>query len=222
VLRAVGQVLAAHPDANRAYRGGPFPRLATHQHVDAKLTLDKPGTGERNVLSVVLPAVDSATLDDIQDTVNRLRADAPADIPELRGALALQRLPMPLGWLAFRLATRLRHRHRRLGTVAVTSLGHRPVIRFFSNGGTAITVGIGRIRDLPVVRDGAVVVAPSLPLSLTFDHRVLDGALAADVLTDLKRTLETYDASRPAPIRLPDGVERPGAVARAGAGHHAG
>jgi len=104
----------------------------------------------------------------------------------------------------------------------VTSLGHRPVIRFFSCGGTAVTIGIGRIRDLPVVRDGAVAIAPSMPLSLTFDHRVLDGALAADVLTDLKQTLEALDASRPATNRLPDGTERPGAVARAGAGHHAG
>jgi hypothetical protein len=139
---------------------------------------------------VVLPGVDGSTLDDIQDTVDRLRTTAPADIPELRGALALQRLPVPLGRLAFTLATRLRHRHRRLGTVAVTSLGHRPVLRFFSFGGTTITVGIGRIRDIPVVRDGAVVIAPSLPLSLTFDHRVLDGALAADVLTELKHELE--------------------------------
>jgi hypothetical protein len=155
-------------------------------------------------------------LDDIQDTVDRLRTSAPGRIPELRGTLALQRLPMPLGWLAFRFATRLRQRDRRLGTVAVTSLGHRPVLRFFSHGGTAVTVGIGRLRDVPVVKEGAVVVAPSLPISLTFDHRVLDGALAADVLTDLKRILETPDA-----LGLPGGADRPGAATREGTGNQA-
>jgi pyruvate/2-oxoglutarate dehydrogenase complex dihydrolipoamide acyltransferase (E2) component len=190
VLLAVGRTLAAYPAANLGYRGGLRPRLARHASVDAKLTLDKSGPADRSVLSLVLPGVDESTLDGIQDTVDRLRTSAPEDIPELRGTLVLQRLPMPLGRLAFALATRLRHRHRRLGTVAVTSLGHQPVIRFFSSGGTPITVGIGRIRDLPVARDGAVVVVPSLPLSITFDHRVLDGALAADVLAELKRTLE--------------------------------
>jgi hypothetical protein len=210
VLFAVGRTLAAHPDANCAYGGFFRPLLARHDAVDAKVTLDKQESGQRAVLSVVLPGIDRASLDDIQDAVRRLRDQPAEDIPELRAARALQRLPMPLGRLAFGVATRLRSRHSRLGTVAVTSLGHRPVLRFFSYGGTAVTVGIGRIRDIAAVRNGAVVVVPSMPLSLTFDHRVLDGALAADVLTDLKRRLETLDVPEPdeAPIALAGGDRR--------------
>lgn len=43
-------------------------------------------------------------------------------------------------------------------------------------GNTAI-LGVGRIADAPVAEDGKVVVRPVMPLSLSFDHRVIDGAL---------------------------------------------
>lgn len=52
---------------------------------------------------------------------------------------------------------------------------------------------MGRIADRPVARDGAVVIAPVMRLSLAFDHRVIDGAEAADVLTEIKDALEAYE-----------------------------
>jgi len=80
------------------------------------------------------------------------------------------------------------------GTVAVTSLGHRPVDGFHSVGGTTITLGLGRIVDRPVVRAGEITVAPVMRLNLAFDHRVIDGAEAADVLAALKQSLESFTA----------------------------
>ena len=44
-------------------------------------------------------------------------------------------------------------------------------------GNTAI-LAAGRIGDAPVAEDGKVVVRPLMPLSLSFDHRVIDGALS--------------------------------------------
>jgi pyruvate dehydrogenase E2 component (dihydrolipoamide acetyltransferase) len=41
-------------------------------------------------------------------------------------------------------------------------------------------LSIGRVAERPVVRDGELVVAPTGYLSLTFDHRVVDGARAAE------------------------------------------
>lgn len=43
-------------------------------------------------------------------------------------------------------------------------------------------LGVGRVVEKPVVRDGQIVVRPTMVLSLTFDHRVVDGAPAARFL----------------------------------------
>lgn len=51
-------------------------------------------------------------------------------------------------------------------------------------------LGVGRIKDMPVVRGGEIAVRKIMHLSLTFDHRVLDGAEAARFLNDLVLFLE--------------------------------
>ncbi|BAC13370.1 pyruvate dehydrogenase E2 (dihydrolipoamide acetyltransferase) [Oceanobacillus iheyensis HTE831] len=53
----------------------------------------------------------------------------------------------------------------------------------------AVILGIGRIADKPVVRDGEIVVAPVLSVSLSFDHRIVDGATAQLALNQIKRLL---------------------------------
>jgi len=50
-------------------------------------------------------------------------------------------------------------------------------------------LGIGRIAEKPVVRDGEVVVAPVLAISLSFDHRLIDGATAQHAMNQIKRLL---------------------------------
>src|SRR5690606_29923339 len=66
-------------------------------------------------------------------------------------------------------------------------------------GGTAFTpiinapevaiLGVSRSSMKPVFRDGAFVPRLMLPLSLSYDHRVIDGALAARFTTHLARVL---------------------------------
>jgi pyruvate dehydrogenase E2 component (dihydrolipoamide acetyltransferase) len=78
------------------------------------------------------------------------------------------------------------------GTFTVTNTG--------ALGGTGATpiinypevaiLGVGRARQLPVVRDGQIVPRLILPLSLAFDHRVIDGMEAARFSTDLVGLLE--------------------------------
>ncbi|KAA9026029.1 dihydrolipoamide acetyltransferase family protein [Niallia endozanthoxylica] len=50
-------------------------------------------------------------------------------------------------------------------------------------------LGIGRIAEKPVVKDGEIVAAPVLSLSLSFDHRMIDGATAQNALNHIKRLL---------------------------------
>jgi pyruvate/2-oxoglutarate dehydrogenase complex dihydrolipoamide acyltransferase (E2) component len=51
-------------------------------------------------------------------------------------------------------------------------------------------LSVGRVAQRPVVRDGAVAVAPVGYISVTFDHRVVDGARAAEFGLDVIRRLE--------------------------------
>ena len=56
-------------------------------------------------------------------------------------------------------------------------------------------LSLGRIADRPVVRDGEIVVRPVGYLALTFDHRVVDGARAAEFGLAVLRRLEEPAAS---------------------------
>src|SRR5699024_3177511 len=53
----------------------------------------------------------------------------------------------------------------------------------------AIILGVGRIQEKPIARNGEVVVAPVLALSLSFDHRIVDGATGQQALNQIKRIL---------------------------------
>jgi len=49
----------------------------------------------------------------------------------------------------------------------------------------AAILGIGGITDRPAVRDGQIVIRPIMTYSFTYDHRLVDGALAAQFMTSL-------------------------------------
>ena len=77
------------------------------------------------------------------------------------------------------------------GTFTITNVG--PL------GGTALIptinypevaiLGMGRVQEKPVVRDGQIVIRKILPLTLAFDHRIADGADAARFVSELARQL---------------------------------
>jgi len=52
-------------------------------------------------------------------------------------------------------------------------------------------LGVGRIREMPWVKSGQVVPRKVMPLSLTWDHRIMDGAQAAKFMGELLRYLES-------------------------------
>ena len=78
------------------------------------------------------------------------------------------------------------------GTFTITNLGMFDVDAFtpIINPPEAAILAVGRIRATPVVRDGEVVVAQTMILSLAFDHRVVDGAPAARFLRRIKELVE--------------------------------
>ena len=54
----------------------------------------------------------------------------------------------------------------------------------------AAILAVGRIADKPVVRNGEILIRPMMTLTLSIDHRVLDGAIGASFLQSLKNYIE--------------------------------
>ena len=55
-------------------------------------------------------------------------------------------------------------------------------------------LGVGRVADVPVVRDGAVVAGKVMYLCLSYDHRVIDGVTAVRFLAAVKQQLQDVEA----------------------------
>jgi pyruvate dehydrogenase E2 component (dihydrolipoamide acetyltransferase) len=78
------------------------------------------------------------------------------------------------------------------GTFTVTSAGklaglfQTPIVNYPE----VAILSVGRIADRPVVRDGEIVIRKLGAIAITFDHRVVDGARAAEFGLDVIRQLE--------------------------------
>jgi len=81
------------------------------------------------------------------------------------------------------------------GRFSVSNLGMYEVDAFtpIVNPPEPAILGVGRIREGIVVRDGAIRIEQTMALSLSFDHRLMDGAPAARLLQAIKRHLEYPD-----------------------------
>jgi pyruvate dehydrogenase E2 component (dihydrolipoamide acetyltransferase) len=148
-----------------------FPELNARLEGDEIVYLDRYDLGiavqtEQGLVVPVVRDCDSRSIDELQRDLERLADAARA------GTLAAEEL--------------------RGSTFTVTSAGklaglfQTPIV----NHPEVAILSIGRIAERPVVRDGAVVPAPVGYVSVTFDHRVVDGARAAEFGLAVIRRLE--------------------------------
>jgi pyruvate dehydrogenase E2 component (dihydrolipoamide acetyltransferase) len=78
------------------------------------------------------------------------------------------------------------------GTFTISNLGMFGIEQFVAvlNPPQAAILAVGATVDTPVARDGAVEVRPMLTMTLTVDHRAVDGAAGADFLRTVKTFVE--------------------------------
>jgi pyruvate dehydrogenase E2 component (dihydrolipoamide acetyltransferase) len=141
---------------------------------DAIRLLDEVNVGlavdtERGLLVVVVRGADKKSIANITEELKRLsqRAQAGTSMPDdLTG-----------------------------GTFTVTNLGVFGVEAFtpIINPPEMGILGVGRIMQKPVVRSGQVIVGQSISLSLTFDHRWVDGAPAARFVQFIRESIEQLE-----------------------------
>ena len=166
VKRLVPLVLKATAEALQE-----FPELNARLEGDEIVFLDRYDLGiavqtDAGLLVPVVRGCDAATVDELATETARLAEAARAGTlkpEELRGG-------------TFTVTSA-----GKLGGLLVTPLVNHPEVGI---------LGLHRIAPRPVVRDGAVVVREIGNVSITFDHRVVDGARAAAFCLDVIRRLE--------------------------------
>lgn len=77
-------------------------------------------------------------------------------------------------------------------TFQVTNLGMFGIVEFGSiiSVPQAASLAVGAVRKVPVVRDDQIVIGQVMNLTLSADHRIVDGAVAAQYLQELRKLLE--------------------------------
>jgi pyruvate dehydrogenase E2 component (dihydrolipoyllysine-residue acetyltransferase) len=148
-----------------------FPELNARLEQDEIVFLDRYDLGvavqtDQGLVVPVVRACDEASLDELAAEVERLAEAARAGKlkpEELRGS-------------TFTVTSA-----GKLGGLLTTPIVNHPEVAILS---------IGRVAERPVVRDGEVVARPLGYVSVTFDHRVVDGARAAEFGLAVTRRLE--------------------------------
>ena len=149
-----------------------FPELNARLEGDEIVYLDRYDLGvavqtEQGLVVPVVRGCDAASVDELAQEVERLADAARAGTlkpEELRGS-------------TFTVTSA-----GKLGGLLTTPIVNHPEVAILS---------IGRVAERPVVRDGEVVARPTGYISVTFDHRVVDGARAAEFGLAVIRRLES-------------------------------
>ncbi len=191
VIASVARAVASHPEVNTRKAGN---HLLSFHRVDIGATVERHWQGRTVLDIVVVTDADHRSSAEITDILHQAKY-GPGQPHRLSGlAGQLVRLPGPLRRAAIRAAGTRPDIAATFGpAVGVTSIG------MFSNGwGWAIPlapltliVTVGGVIDRPVVRAGQVVARPMLPLTLSFDHAVIDGAPAARFTETLRGLVES-------------------------------
>jgi pyruvate dehydrogenase E2 component (dihydrolipoamide acetyltransferase) len=161
VVAALCEVVRDHPILNAGWLED---MIEYREKINVGLAVDT----ERGLLVPIVQDAGRRGIADLAEEIRRLGEDARG------GTLALED----------KIAT---------ATIAVSNTGS-----YGSEAGTpilsprtSVTLAFGVIAPRALVVEGAVVARPAATISLTFDHRVLDGAAAGRALTDLVSLLES-------------------------------
>lgn len=87
---------------------------------------------------------------------------------------------------------KLRPRESLGGTFTLSNLGMFGIEEFIAivNPPQALILAVGAIREVPVVENGSITAGKRMKMTLSCDHRAVDGAMAADFLNELRAVLE--------------------------------
>jgi 2-oxoacid dehydrogenases acyltransferase (catalytic domain) len=197
-MRAYGLVARKYPELRRAWVPLPWPHFYEHPHLVCVLVSEREAAGEQLLLASRFCAPEQMTLPDIDRRIQLLKEAPLEEIADFRRLLLYGRLPLPLrrllGWLHMSWSGYVKA--SRVGNFTMSSVG--------SLGAEALNPFCLLTTHLSL---GPIGPAGDVELSLTFDHRVLDGRPVARALNDLEEILNTTIVTELGALTPPDGVK---------------
>jgi len=152
--------------------------LAAHPLLNASVEGDATRTYERVHIGVAMDRDGDLLVPVLRDAHERTLGELAAEFRRLRDAVRSRTItPADLRGATFTLSSLELY-----GVDAYTAIINPP---------QSAILAIGRTQDVPVGRDGAVVLRPMATLTLSSDHRIVDGVTAARFMADLRRAIES-------------------------------
>lgn len=87
---------------------------------------------------------------------------------------------------------KLRPEEMQGGTITISNLGMYGIDRFTAiiNRPESAILAVGAVIDTPVGVNGSIELRPVMDITATFDHRIIDGAVGAQFMAELKKNVE--------------------------------
>jgi len=165
VVRAAAKALHKFPALNSSYATSSDhqPAILQHQQIN---------------VSIAVALEDGLVAPVVRDADKKALGAIAAEIKELAGRAR---------------EGKLKQQELEGASFQVSNLGMFQVVTFTSiiPAPLAASLSVGAVRQTPVVREGQLTVGEIMGVTLSVDHRIADGALAAQYLQELRRLLET-------------------------------
>lgn len=160
LIKVLSEVIAEYPVINSSWDDGT--KLIEHEKVNMGVAVDT----KRGLLAPVIQEADTKTLEEINEAMGVIKSKSAKgnfNIDELSG-----------------------------GTFILSNLGMQNVTAFTAivNAPNAAILSVGKMKEVPMVKNGEIVIGKTMTIGLNMDHRVVDGATGAKFLTELTDRLE--------------------------------
>ncbi len=192
LLKIIAHVQKKHPIMNAILaRDIIRKKIFLPDDVDISVAMEKKHRGGTVVLIPIIRQVNKKSIKAISAEIKHL-SELPFDeMPQIKLIKLLNRYPDFLKYLTMRMLCQSAKLYNLFfGTVGFSNLGKFGITHFYPLWINATVFAIGTIEEKPVVRDGTVTTAHMLYLTIAFDHRILDGSAASEILAEVKRTIE--------------------------------
>jgi pyruvate dehydrogenase E2 component (dihydrolipoamide acetyltransferase) len=165
IVKAAAKALHKFPALNSSYAAGSDgqPAILRHQQIN---------------ISIAVALEDGLVAPVVCDADKKALSAVAAEIKELAGRAR---------------EGKLKQQELEGATFQVSNLGMYQVVAFTSiiPSPLAASLSVGAVRQTPVVREGQLTAGEMMSLTLSVDHRIADGAIAAQYLQELRRLLES-------------------------------